>query len=136
MCGLIGLVSLFSIFLHTKLKIFHMTMSFAGLTGFGCFLIVVTRIQTKNEQNTTLNGDHSKRHYEKNGSPKTSAIILQNKLEQNAIRLTHSVSSPKNQLLKPPQTVKFAPLPRTKELCELDYLKPCNCKHSTVSVNV
>lgn len=91
-----------------------------GLVAFGCFLIIVAKMQTKNEQHPPVVNANQ---YENNFSPKTSAIILQNK-----------ASSPKSRLIN--QKVKFAPLPRNRELCELDYFKPCNCKRPMVTVQL
>lgn len=80
------------------------------------------------------NGQNSpKWRYEKEESPKHSTVVLQNKMEKNAVRLT--VASPQNQLLKP--TVRFAATPHTREIVELDYKKPCNCNpKSSVTLSV
>jgi hypothetical protein len=92
------------------------------IIGFGCFLIIVAKIRTKNQRHSNPIID-SKPFDNDNFPPKTSAIILQNKR-----------CSPKNQLIR--HNVKFAPLPRTRELCELDYFKPCNCKRQMVTVQL
>jgi hypothetical protein len=117
-----------------------------GLTGFGCFLIVVTRMQPKAAHTNDTNGEivynngqpnSPKWRYEKSASPKHSAVVLQNKTEKNAVRLTHTVASPQNQLLRPPPTVRFAATPQTREIVELDYTKPCNCSQkSSVTLSV
>jgi hypothetical protein len=74
-----------------------------------------------------------KGRYEKNsnGSPKLPTRILQNKLDQNSVRLT-TASATKKQLLKP--HVKF--VPKRPEICDLVYNNPCTCKKPTVTLTV